>query len=232
MTLPDWELVVRLAVAAGLGTLLGLEREWRAHPAGLSTHALVAVGAALFTMAGAYGFGDLPQVSQRDPARVAAQVATGIGFIGAGAIIKTGALVRGVTTAATVWLAGALGVAAGVGAYVAAVVAAALVMALLVGHRAVEGSLMRTLGWAPRTVRVEYERGHGTLGPILAGLEQAGVRVERLRLVDEDGDGEPPMRTALVQVATRDDGALDALVQRVASRREVVTAEVVHGKGW
>src|SRR3954451_23793087 len=93
--------------------LLGLEREVRGHPAGARTHALVAVGAVLFTIAGAYGFGDVPHGPTVDPARVAAQVASGVGFLGAGAIMRQGFGVRGLTTAATLWLAAAIGVTAG-----------------------------------------------------------------------------------------------------------------------
>src|SRR3954465_2370770 len=102
--------------------LLGLEREVRGDPAGSRTHALVAVGAALFTIAGAYGFSDVPRGPNIDPARVAAQVASGVGFLGAGAILRQGFGVRGLTTAATLWLAAAIGVASGAGAYAAVAV--------------------------------------------------------------------------------------------------------------
>src|SRR4051794_24455104 len=111
------ELALRIGVAMLAAVLLGLEREVRGHPAGIRTHALVAVGAALFTIAGAYGFSDLPRGPNVDPARVAAQVASGVGFLGAGAILRQGFGVRGLTTAATLWLAAALRGAAGGGAH-------------------------------------------------------------------------------------------------------------------
>jgi uncharacterized membrane protein YhiD involved in acid resistance len=120
------DLVLRLLVAGVLGTVVGLERESRGRDPGSRTHALVALGAALFTVAGAYGFSDVPRGANVDPARLAAQVATGIGFIGAGAIIRSGFSVRGLTTAATLWVSAALGVAAGAGAYVPAIAATAL----------------------------------------------------------------------------------------------------------
>src|SRR5947209_16104021 len=100
----------------------------RAHAAGVRTHALVAVGAALFTVAGAYGFADVPHGSNVDPARIAAQVASGVGFLGAGAILRQGIGVRGLTTAATLWLAAALGLASGAGAYDAALLGTAILM--------------------------------------------------------------------------------------------------------
>lgn len=114
--------VGRLALAAALGALIGLERELRGYPAGIRTTALVAMGAALFTDAGRV-------LASED--RVAANVATGIGFIGAGLIFREGATVKGITTAATVWTAAAIGLAVGVNMYVAAALATALAVALL-----------------------------------------------------------------------------------------------------
>src|SRR4051794_32331189 len=176
MSLDLWELTLRLVVAGVIGAALGFERELHNHPAGVRTHALVAVGAALFTIAGAYGFADVATGPNVDPARVAAQVATGIGFIGAGCIIKGGATVRGLTTAATLWLSAAVGIAAGAGAYAAAAVGAGVVVALLVGLRLATPALLRRVhgGWV---LEVEYERGHGTLGPLLRELECLDGRV-------------------------------------------------------
>src|SRR5213078_4964230 len=103
-----WEIVVRVGVAAGLGGAIGIERELREREAGFRTHLLVSVGAALFTLASAYGFRDFlvsgGNVVRADPTRIAAQIVTGIGFLGAGAIIRQGLSVRGLTTAATLWV--------------------------------------------------------------------------------------------------------------------------------
>src|SRR3954467_12847762 len=123
------ELVLRITVAAVAGALLGLEREIRGHDPGIRTHTLVSMGAALFTVSGAYGFQDI-RLPSADPARLAAQVAAGVGFIGAGAVLRSGGTVRGRTPAATLWLAASLGVAAGAGAYgaLAATVVGALVV--------------------------------------------------------------------------------------------------------
>lgn len=100
-------LALRVLVAALLGAALGLEREWRGKEAGLRTNTLIAIGAALFTVVSLLFTGD--------PARVAAQVVTGVGFLGAGAIMRTGANVQGLTTAAMIWVNAAIGVAAGAG---------------------------------------------------------------------------------------------------------------------
>src|SRR5690348_11877594 len=125
----NWdEALLRLALAGVLGGLIGLEREVREREAGLRTHLLVAVGAALFTIAGAYGFDSARAI---DPTRVAAQVVTGIGFLGAGAIIRQGFSVRGLTTAATLWVVAAVGLASGAGYYSGAVITTAVVLVAL-----------------------------------------------------------------------------------------------------
>ena len=128
MHLGNGEIVLRLGVTVALCAALGLERELRGHPAGLRTHALVGVGAALFSLAGAYGFGGAGGDS---PTRVAAQVATGIGFIGAGTILRGERGVIGLTTAATIWLSAALGLGIGGGEYILSLVATALILAVL-----------------------------------------------------------------------------------------------------
>src|SRR5205814_5655850 len=122
---------------------LGFERELRARVAGLRTHSLVAIGAALFTIAGAYGFGDIPRGPNIDPARIAAQVASGVGFLGAGAILRQGFGVRGLTTATTLWLAAAIGVASGAGAYPAVAVCTGIVLLVLVALRLAKPLIMR-----------------------------------------------------------------------------------------
>ena len=119
------EFILRIFVAAILGGLIGLEREYRAKEAGFRTHFLVALGAALFMIISAYGFeGVLTNENMRlDPSRIAAQVVSGIGFIGAGTIIfqKNENAVRGLTTAAGVWVVAAIGLACGAGMYMVAV---------------------------------------------------------------------------------------------------------------
>lgn len=111
------ELILRVLLAGALGGLIGLEREFSDQPAGFRTHILVSLGAALFTLVGAYGLVDFSpgDTFQFDPTRIAAQVVTGIGFLGAGAILRQGLNVRGLTTAAALWVTAAVGTAAGFG---------------------------------------------------------------------------------------------------------------------
>ena len=125
------EMVLRLLLAATLGAIIGYQRERAGKPAGLRTHVLICVGAAVFTIASLYGFG-----TAADPARVAAGVVAGIGFIGAGAIMRRGeGIVEGLTTAATIWAVAAIGLAAGAGLYlVSAVTAAIMLIVLLLPH--------------------------------------------------------------------------------------------------
>src|SRR3954471_18062420 len=179
------ELVIRLVIAMVAAVLLGLEREVRGHPAGVRTHALVAVGAALFTITGAYGFSDVPHGPNVDPARIAAQVASGVGFLGAGAIMRQGFGVRGLTTAATLWLPPAIGVARGAGAYPAVAVVTGVVLAVLVALRLAKPLIVRWAGSAT-TIELEYQRGHGTLGPVLRSINGLGHRLEQIDLTDED----------------------------------------------
>jgi putative Mg2+ transporter-C (MgtC) family protein len=124
--LSDLESTERLLLAALLGGLLGLEREWRHKDAGLRTNILIALGAALFTMM-SIALTD----GSGDPSRIAAQIVTGIGFLGAGAIMRTGGSIQGLTTAAMIWVNAAIGVAAGAGKYHQAVIATAVTLGAL-----------------------------------------------------------------------------------------------------
>jgi putative Mg2+ transporter-C (MgtC) family protein len=134
----DLELLGRLLLAAVLGGLVGAERELADQPAGLRTHMLLTIGACLFTLISAYGFG-----APTDPSRLAAQIVTGIGFLGGGAIVRHGLTIRGLTTAASIWATASLGVAVGVGRYLLAAGATVLVVLTLFGLRVVRNRLRR-----------------------------------------------------------------------------------------
>ncbi len=127
-----WEFILRIFVAALLGGAIGLEREYRAKEAGLCTHFLVALGSAVFMIVSAYGFDGVMNTPEHrwDVSRVAAQVVSGIGFIGAGTIIfhKSENVVRGLTTAAGLWVTAAIGLACGGGMYVLSIASTVLVL--------------------------------------------------------------------------------------------------------
>jgi putative Mg2+ transporter-C (MgtC) family protein len=179
----NWdEALLRLALAGVLGGLIGLERELRERGAGLRTHLLVAVGAALFTIAGAYGFGGV----RVDPTRVAAQIVTGVGFLGAGAIIRQGFSVRGLTTAATLWVVAAVGLAAGAGYYSGAVITTALVLLALWPLRILAFRILRRFRADGGRLLVELPVGTGP-GEVIDEIERAGARVTAME-VSQEGD--------------------------------------------
>jgi putative Mg2+ transporter-C (MgtC) family protein len=181
-TLNWYEALLRLALAGVLGGLIGLERELRERGAGLRTHLLVAVGAALFTIAGAYGFGGV----RVDPTRVAAQIVTGVGFLGAGAIIRQGFSVRGLTTAATLWVVAAVGLAAGAGYYSGAVITTALVLLALWPLRILAFRILRRFRADDGRLLVELPVGTGA-GEVIDEIERAGARVTAME-VSQEGD--------------------------------------------
>ncbi len=126
------DLALRLIIAAALGAAVGAEREIHGHPAGIRTHMLVSLGSALFTVMSIHGFvTDGSATGSIDPTRIAAQIVSGIGFLGAGAILKDGVVIRGLTTAASLWATSAVGMASGAGEHIIAVVGAAIIVTSL-----------------------------------------------------------------------------------------------------
>jgi putative Mg2+ transporter-C (MgtC) family protein len=186
--LPLWEALARLAIAAVLAGAIGIERELREQEAGLRTHMLVCVGATAFMIVGVYGWSDF-QLSNNigvvvDPSRVASYVVSGIGFLGAGAIIRHGINVRGLTTAASLWVVAAIGVAVGVGMYGVAVGVTLLVIVALWPL----GAVKRVLAGRQATVR----RLAVTLDPrasivsALGAVEESGYEIESVEVAEED----------------------------------------------
>jgi putative Mg2+ transporter-C (MgtC) family protein len=187
----NWdESLLRLALAAVLGGLIGVERELREREAGLRTHLLVALGSALFTIVGAYGFHAFLEsgesVVRADPTRIAAQIVTGIGFLGAGAIIRQGLSVRGLTTAATLWVVAAVGLAAGAGYYSAAVITTALVLIALYPLRIVAYRILRRFRPEDGRLLVELPIGQPP-GAVIDELERIGARIDSIE-VSQEGD--------------------------------------------
>jgi putative Mg2+ transporter-C (MgtC) family protein len=151
LTIPLWEVVLRLVLASLLCGAIGFERETRDQPAGFRTHILLGLGAALFTLVSAYGFEPFTRAAlgsgglQFDPTRIAAQIVAGVGFLGAGAIIRQGGDVRGLTTAASLWAASAIGMAVGAGYLFGAAAATVLAVATLYALRRFRSSVISPL---------------------------------------------------------------------------------------
>lgn len=180
--------LLRLSVAAVLGGAVGAERELRERQAGLRTHLVVCVGSALFTLVSAYGFRDFIEAgsvyARIDPTRIAAQIVTGIGFLGAGAIIRQGLSVRGLTTAATLWLVAAIGMAAGAGYYDAAIIATLGALLTLGPMRVVAYRIIHRFRPEVDRLLVDIPAG-GSPAPLIETIERHGGRVVSLDVAQE-----------------------------------------------
>jgi putative Mg2+ transporter-C (MgtC) family protein len=176
MMLPDWEMVVRLLMAAALGSVIGADRERLVWAAGLRTHMLVSVGACLFMIVSAYGFADsLGDHIVLDPSRVAAQVVSGIGFLGAGSILLRGEVVRGLTTAASLWTVAAIGLAVGGGLYIEAVAATFIILVILAGIKPLEEHFQKRS--QSHEIRLKADRGQMSVDVL---NETLGYRARRI----------------------------------------------------
>ena len=170
----EWNFILRLFIAGLLGGLIGFEREFRAKEAGLRTHFLVALGSALFMLISQYAF-----TGRFDAARVAAQVVSGIGFIGAGVIIFQKNVVRGVTTAAGLWVAGAIGLACGAGMY--AIAAAATLMTVV----CLETMHLITRHYGEKSLTLTISPiSSDSLSGILDQLRKAGMDIDSFNYSD------------------------------------------------
>jgi putative Mg2+ transporter-C (MgtC) family protein len=199
-----WKQVGELALAFVLSSVIGVEREWRQKSAGLRTYTLVGFGAALLVIVSKYGFSDvLGQGVVLDPSRVAAQIVSGIGFIGGGLIFVRGDAVRGLTTAAMVWMTAAIGMACGAGLALLALLATVGHFVVALGYPWVANALPRSryVGYG---LRVVYEDGRGILREILSECTDRGF--------------------AIVQVTTRQ------LEHEVAGVAAVAVTLEVHGQ--
>jgi putative Mg2+ transporter-C (MgtC) family protein len=194
--------VLRLGLATLLGALVGLERERLERAAGIRTHAIVSLGAALIMLVSVYGFSDVLGPDQRvevDVSRVAAQVVSGIGFLGAGVIIFRKSVVRGLTTAASVWAVAGLGLACGGGLFAAAGVTTALLLTLQMVLRPIEQRVFSH--HREHRLELRVQRGAGSLAGIEAAASQAGVTIESLRVRPASGGKEDRVEIALGPVA-------------------------------
>lgn len=180
------ELSLRVAAAIVLGGLVGFEREFSDQPAGFRTHILVSLGAMLFTVVGAYGIGEFASADVNfDPTRIAAQVVSGIGFLGAGAILREGLNVKGLTTAAALWVTAAIGVAVGFGYWVGATLTTLGAVIALYG--------LKRLG---RTIFPKIKRGYhrfiielsadADLGEVASVIEEHRGRTHTMRIDSAD----------------------------------------------
>ncbi len=214
-----WQTAARIGLAALLGGLIGAERERTGKWAGLRTHMLIAVGSALLTdisvlvgLRYAQGYSNA-----WDPGRIAAQIVSGVGFIGAGTIIQSRGAVQGLTTAAGLWVASAIGIAVGAGFYAQAVITTVALLVILAGLRPLEAFLRRDR----QSVVLRLSREQ-KLSRLLEVLEESGIKVEN---VSVSRDGEEVSATILIQGSRED---VQKLVQ-LAGREEFAAREEEDG---
>ena len=201
--LSNWETLERLLAAAALGSLIGFERERRLWAAGIRTHMLVCVGACLFMIVSAFGFST--SITQQhvilDPSRIVAQVVSGIGFLGAGAILARGEIVRGLTTAASIWTVAAIGLAVGGGLYFAAGLSTAIILAILAGVKPLEEAYRDR----NQTCRLVIETTRGTITPEILkhALKVRNGQIKRFHARARDTDVDD-LTVILARVSSND----------------------------
>ncbi|MGH8976348.1 MAG: MgtC/SapB family protein [Acidimicrobiia bacterium] len=219
----EFEVALRIVVAVLLGAAIGLERELTGQMAGLRTHITVALGSALFGLVSAYSFSEFIDERaatnyQVDVTRIASNVVTGIGFLAGGVIIKHGASVRGLTTAASVWVTAAVGLGVGLGSYFMAVVATvALIMTLALLR--VPRRWLRRIAVGKQTVVIQLSPDADTAAVIVALQHTAGLEVDSLTLRTGNGSG----TEVHVDVKGTD---LEARLAELAEREDVTDVDM------
>ena len=201
--MPDTEMLIRLVTAAALGSLIGFERERLLWAAGIRTHMLVCVGSCLIMIVSQYGFTNvLSQNVVLDPSRVAAQVVSGIGFLGAGAILARGEIVKGLTTAASIWTVAAVGLAVGGGLYLAASASTVIILIILAGIKPLEEAYRSR----NQSCLLKIEVDNGSLTPELlrSTLELRVGQVKRFLVESRNQGGTDDLIILLSKVSSQD----------------------------
>lgn len=180
------DLIIRMVLAVILGGLIGLEREWNNHAAGFRTHILVCLGSATIMLLSEYGFSDFVNEAnvRIDPSRLAAQVVSGIGFLGAGAILRNGNVIKGLTTAASVWLVAAIGLSVGAGFITGALVCTFLVLISLYVLNKLEKHIIRHR--RTHEVEIMINEHPGFLSSLTARFGEQGIQVIHLKMMPEN----------------------------------------------
>jgi putative Mg2+ transporter-C (MgtC) family protein len=222
--LSNWETFERLLAAAALGSLIGFERERLLWAAGIRTHMLVCVGACLFMIVSAFGFS--ASITQEhvvlDPSRIAAQVVSGIGFLGAGAILARGEIVRGLTTAASIWTVAAIGLAVGGGLYFAAGLSTVIILAILAGVKPLEEAYRDR----NQTCRLVIETARGALTPEILKhtLKIRNGQIKRFQAKARDADVDD-LTVILARVSSNDIASFITKIKEISGVSEVNVAQ-------
>ncbi|WP_159885230.1 MgtC/SapB family protein [Paenibacillus puerhi] len=202
-TIDLFHITLRLLLSMLLGGLIGFEREQSSRAAGLRTHMLVCLGSTLIMLLSMYGFADFSRLDhvQRDPARLAAQVISGIGFLGAGTILYTGKAITGLTTAASLWVVAAIGLAIGAGFYYAAGLACLFALISLFGLHVVEKRYMAHK--KTRSIRLEAADLPSLLGKVSHVLASKGCDIKKWSVEEMPGSGDEASRMIQIKLEVR-----------------------------
>lgn len=223
----NWDMILRLLLATVLGGAVGIERGSGDRPAGFRTHILVCTGSALIMLVSMYGFDDsyisgISNANNRDSARIAAQVVSGIGFLGAGTIIHEGVTVRGLTTAASLWMVSAIGLAAGAGMYILSIVSTAIMLVTLVSFRSWEKRFAGTSRNNRRFIRVVAKNEPGIITSITSYLGENDIKVKSLNIKNNAQKNEVVLELYLKLGRDTDK---DVLVRGLQSVPGIITLE-------
>ncbi|MCB4804205.1 putative Mg2+ transporter-C (MgtC) family protein [Methylobacterium brachiatum] len=224
--LGNLEILSRLMLAAVLSGLIGVERERLLWAAGLRTHMLVGVGACLIVIVSAFGFSDVLGAHNvvLDPSRIAAQVVSGVGFLGAGTILLRGEVVKGLTTAASLWAVAAIGLAVGSGLYVAGIATTIILLAILAGLKPLQDRYHNRLRVRP--LRVLAEPGKVTFDTLQT---IAGQRASRIRQFVVQRAADPGQDEILVSFARLSRQSVAEIAEGLRAHPGVASVENVEG---
>src|ERR1700728_387031 len=222
--MPDSDMLIRLLIAAALGSLIGFERERLLWAAGIRTHMLVCVGSCLIMIVSQYGFANIltQQNVVLDPSRIAAQVVSGIGFLGAGAILARGEIVKGLTTAASIWTVAAVGLAVGGGLYLAASSSTVIILIILAGIKPLEEAYRSR----NQSCQLRVEVDNGSLTPALL-REALGLRpgqIKRFLVESRNPQGIDDLVVLLSKVSSQDIATFPEKLKEVEGVREVTVS--------
>lgn len=177
------ELILKLLLSLALGGIVGYEREYKSRPAGLRTHILVCIGAALVQIT-AINYYRNSGLNNMDPMRLGAQVISGIGFLGAGTILKEGSSIKGLTTAASIWVVGCIGLAVGTGLYIEATAATMLIYAALKGFKRIEDNMAKSKKYI--SFEITAKNTSGMIGKIGSMLGMQEISIDNIDILESD----------------------------------------------
>ncbi|WP_248924655.1 MgtC/SapB family protein [Paenibacillus hamazuiensis] len=225
------ELFLRMVLAAVLGGAIGMEREWSNHAAGFRTHILVCLGSATIMLLSIYGFSEFVNETnvRVDPARLAAQVISGIGFLGAGAILRNGSVIKGLTTAASIWVVAAIGLCVGAGFFTGALIGTFLVLVSLYLLNKWEKHLL----WhrRPQEVNVEVHDFPGALGRIASAFGECDIQIANVKMRHEDqpaGDSPSPLMHLSFTLKSNTPEKLAQAFEAIFAMEFVTAVEAAH----